>query len=172
MSIQYNAEYTSKPYHRTQLIEWIKGLLADSSVPHTQRIDLLEDHSDGARNDVLALMSATAHPEYGRLLSCEVQSMINNHIEIRKTCSALTGSALLFLLPCVEGMFFSTPWKLADAFEYQDRIRRISSRRFVLPSFDDVRVVLNSAQLLGLVGGGLELITFDGDVTFHGRSLE
>ena len=43
------------------------------------------------------------------------------------------------------------------------------------PSFNDIRLVLNTAQLLGLVrsGGGVELVTFDGDVTLYddGASL-
>ena len=53
---------------------------------------------------------------------------------------------------------------------YQDRQRRISSRRFVPPSFNDIRLVLNSAQVLGLVrdGGKPKLVTFDGDVTLYG----
>ena len=57
---------------------------------------------------------------------------------------------------------------------YQDRQRRISSRRFVPPSFNDIRLVLNSAQVLGLVrdGGKLELVTFDGDVTLYGMYME
>ena len=57
---------------------------------------------------------------------------------------------------------------------YQDRQRRISSRRFVPPSFNDIRLVLNSAQVLGLVGvgGRLELVTFDGDVTLYGMYIE
>lgn len=71
------------------------------------------------------------------------------------------------------GNFF-TPLPLADAFEWQDRRRHISSRRFVAPSFNDVRLVLNTAQVMSLVRGGrLELVTFDGDVTLYddGHSL-
>lgn len=38
------------------------------------------------------------------------------------------------------------------------------------PSFNDIRLILNTAQLMGLIaqnsdGGGLDLATFDGDVT-------
>lgn len=34
------------------------------------------------------------------------------------------------------------------------------------PSFNDVRLILNTAQLMGVVvEGGLDLATFDGDVT-------
>ena len=71
------------------------------------------------------------------------------------------------------GIFF-TPLLLEDAFIFQDEYRRISSRRFVAPSFNDVRAILNTAQIMGLVRKGpLELITFDGDVTLYddGESL-
>ena len=36
------------------------------------------------------------------------------------------------------------------------------------PSFNDIRLILNSAQLISLVeAGGPELVTFDGDVTLY-----
>lgn len=57
---------------------------------------------------------------------------------------------------------------------YQDARRFISSRRFVAPSFNDLRLILNTAQVMSLVRSGpLELITFDGDVTLYddGESL-
>lgn len=57
---------------------------------------------------------------------------------------------------------------LEDAFKCQDTQRFISRRRFVAPSFNDVRLILNTAQLMGLVRvRGLELVTFDGDVTLY-----
>lgn len=65
------------------------------------------------------------------------------------------------------GAFF-TPLYLEDAFKYQDRQRFISRRRFVAPSFNDIRLILNSAQVLGLVrSSDVELVTFDGDVTLY-----
>lgn len=70
-------------------------------------------------------------------------------------------------------MFF-TPLLLEEAFIYQDGQRRISSRRFVPPSFNDIRLTLNSAQVMSLVKNGpLQLVTFDGDVTLYddGQSL-
>lgn len=70
------------------------------------------------------------------------------------------------LVPSV-GTFF-TPLLLTDAFAYQDERRRISSRRFVPPSFNDIRLTLNSAQIMSLVRQGpLELVTFDGDLTLY-----
>jgi IMP and pyridine-specific 5'-nucleotidase len=63
---------------------------------------------------------------------------------------------------------------LEKAFKYQDRKRYISSRRYVSPSFNDVRLILNSAQVMAVTNGTLQLTTFDGDVTLYddGQSLE
>jgi hypothetical protein len=73
-------------------------------------------------------------------------------------------SKLKLLVPSI-GTFF-TRLPLADAFRYQDRKRFISSRRFVPPSFNDIRLILNTAQLMGVTAAGqLDLATFDGDVT-------
>lgn len=75
-------------------------------------------------------------------------------------------SKLKLLVPSV-GSFF-TSLSLEDAFKYQDAQRFISRRRFVAPSFNDIRLILNSAQLLGLVREhGLDLVTFDGDLTLY-----
>ena len=86
------------------------------------------------------------------------------------------------LVPSV-GTFF-TPLRLEEAFIYQDRERAISHRRLVAPSFNDIRLILNTAQLLSLVRptsdpngprlpSQIKLITFDGDVTLYddGASL-
>ncbi|KAL9597063.1 MAG: hypothetical protein Q9219_005392 [cf. Caloplaca sp. 3 TL-2023] len=81
-------------------------------------------------------------------------------------------SKLKLLVPSV-GVFF-TPLFLEEAFNFQDERRRISSRRFVPPSFNDIRLILNSAQLLSLVRNeSIQLVTFDGDVTLYedGASL-
>ena len=61
-----------------------------------------------------------------------------------------------------------------DAFLIQDARRSISRRRFVAPSFNDVRLILNTAQVLSLARDSkIELMTFDGDVTLYddGESL-
>ena len=65
------------------------------------------------------------------------------------------------------GTFF-TKLYLEDAFKYQDQQRFISRRRFVAPSFNDIRLILNSAQVIGLVrSSDVKLVTFDGDVTLY-----
>lgn len=81
-------------------------------------------------------------------------------------------SKLKFLVPSVS--IFFTPLLLEKAFFYQDSRRKISSRRFVAPSFNDIRLTLNSAQVMSLIENGpLQLVTFDGDVTLYddGQSL-
>jgi IMP and pyridine-specific 5'-nucleotidase len=75
-------------------------------------------------------------------------------------------SKLNLLVPTI-GTFF-TKLYLEDAFKYQDQQRFISRRRFVAPSFNDIRLILNSAQVLGLVrSSDVKLVTFDGDVTLY-----
>jgi IMP and pyridine-specific 5'-nucleotidase len=73
---------------------------------------------------------------------------------------------LNLLVPSV-GTFFTRLY-LEDAFKYQDQQRFISRRRFVAPSFNDIRLILNSAQVIGLVrSSDVKLVTFDGDVTLY-----
>jgi len=75
-------------------------------------------------------------------------------------------SKLKLLVPSVANFF--TSLALHDAFIWQDQRRFISYRRFVPPSFNDVRLVLNTAQVMSLVRAGpLDLVTFDGDVTLY-----
>lgn len=97
----------------------------------------------------------------------------NNRIVDHQNAGTHNRSKLKMLVPTV-GIFF-TPLDLHDAFKYQDDKRFISWRRFVSPSFNDIRLILNTAQVLSLVrAGGLELVTFDGDVTLYddGKSLD
>ena len=99
------------------------------------------------------------------------KELIVQQVEHQKTGLNLI-SKLKHLVPSV-GDFF-TPLLLEKAFVYQDSQRKISSRRFVPPSFNDIRLTLNSAQILSLVQDGpLEMVTFDGDVTLYedGQSL-
>jgi IMP and pyridine-specific 5'-nucleotidase len=80
------------------------------------------------------------------------------------------------LVPTISSFF--TSLALEDAFLYHDSIRAISSRRFVPPSFNDIRLILNTAQLIPIMkpkdsNTSLQLLTFDGDVTLYddGASL-
>ena len=124
------------------------------------------DASD-VQNENLATMSTTAHQGYADILR-DVEGLIQDHIDHQGRPKAR--SKLSMLVPSV-GMFF-TPLALEAAFLYQDSIRAISSRRFVPPSFNDIRLILNSAQIMSLTD--LKLLTFDGDVTLYedGGSLQ
>ncbi len=109
-------------------------------------------------------MAQNAHKRYSEIMK-DVEDLIVDHIEQQRSDPGIP-SKLKLLVPSV-GTFF-TRLPLQDAFKFQDRVRRISSRRFVAPSFNDVRLVLNTAQAMSLVRGGrLELVTFDGDVTLY-----
>lgn len=147
-------------------IEWIKGLLAVPFVLLSQPTALFEQNGNSGVDE----MAHNAHQRYAQIMS-DVEELINDHIS-RQTDGSHTHSKLKLLVPSV-GVFF-TPLMLRDAFVWQDQRRYISSRRFVAPSFNDIRLILNTAQIMSLVKHSrLDLITFDGDVTLYddGQSL-
>ncbi|KAH7401057.1 IMP-specific 5-nucleotidase [Phaeosphaeria sp. MPI-PUGE-AT-0046c] len=108
--------------------------------------------------------ASVAQQRYAEIFR-DVENIINDHIEYQKAGKP-ERSKLKLLVPSVANFF--TPLALHDAFIWQDRRRCISFRRFVPPSFNDVRLVLNTAQIMSLVRTGpLDLVTFDGDVTLY-----
>jgi IMP and pyridine-specific 5'-nucleotidase len=169
-----------------QLSEWIKGLLAVPFVLHSQPTGVFE-----SRSGSVAQMAEEAHRRYAEIMK-DVEDMIDDHSECYASYICLYchsaphsnvvehqkvdlhhQSKLKLLVPSI-GTFF-TRLPLAEAFRYQDRQRFISSRRFVPPSFNDIRLILNTAQIMGVAASGpLDLATFDGDVTLYddGKSLE
>ncbi len=105
-----------------------------------------------------------------------IETMINEHLELQ-ALKPPRPSRLQMLVPTVGPFFTHLP--LEAAFQYQDSRRHISSRRMVAPSFNDVRLTLNTAQLMALsarggTGKSLQLVTFDGDLTLYddGHNLE
>ncbi|KAH8660779.1 IMP-specific 5'-nucleotidase-like protein 1 [Tricladium varicosporioides] len=166
MTTRYRVEYALKTHRRDQFIEWIKGLLAVPFVLHSQPTGVFETRSSSVQQ-----MAEEAHRRYAEIMQ-DVEVMIDDHIAHQKV-GTHSQSKLKLLVPSI-GTFF-TRLPLADAFRYQDRKRFISSRRFVPPSFNDIRLILNTAQLMGVTSAGpLDLATFDGDVTLYddGKSLE
>ncbi|KAJ5151562.1 hypothetical protein N7492_009857 [Penicillium capsulatum] len=159
MTTRYRVEYALKTHRRDQLIEWIKGLLAVPFVLHSQPTIIYQENSEG-----LSTVAADTYQRYAEILR-DVENLINDHIR-HHARNAPGKSKLKLLVPSV-GTFF-TQLHLEDAFRFQDDHRLISRRRFVAPSFNDVRLILNSAQLLGLVRSSeVQLVTFDGDVTLY-----
>lgn len=168
--------------------EWVKGLLAVPFVLYSQPTGVFGDDSNVAK------MAEEAHRRYAEIMR-DVEMMIDDHsrciphnlalllplrivanweqtIVARQNHDRVFPSKLGMLVPTAGPFFTRLP--LEAAFKYQDRKRYISSRRYVAPSFNDVRLVLNSAQIMAVTGGTLQLATFDGDVTLYddGQSLE
>lgn len=127
-------------------------------------------------------MADEAARRYAEIMR-DVEVMIDDHIAVQNDLLlttdtqqqhlALPPSKLKLLVPTVGPFFTRLP--LEAAFKFQDRKRYISSRRFVSPSFNDVRLILNSSQIMAVTTySSLQLATFDGDVTLYddGQSLE
>ncbi|KAK3705374.1 IMP 5'-nucleotidase [Vermiconidia calcicola] len=148
-----------KTHRRDQLIEWIKGLLATPFVLLSQPTAIYDDDESSVN-----IMAQSAHKRYSEIMR-DVEQLIVDHIRHHRS-GAQAASKLKLLVPSV-GTFF-TPLPLEEAFQFQDGKRYISSRRFVAPSFNDIRLILNTAQVISLLRGSrLELVTFDGDVTLY-----
>ncbi|KAF1933071.1 IMP-specific 5'-nucleotidase 1 [Didymella exigua CBS 183.55] len=159
MTTRYRVEYAPKTHRRDQLIEWIKGLLAVPFVLHSQPTAVFEENAQTVHPQ-----ASVAQRRYAEIMR-DVEDIINDHIEHQKLGKP-DRSKLKLLVPTVANFF--TPLALHDAFIFQDQRRSISYRRFVPPSFNDVRLVLNTAQIMSLVRTGpIELMTFDGDVTLY-----
>ncbi|KAI0542661.1 IMP-specific 5-nucleotidase [Xylaria digitata] len=166
MTTRYRVEYALKTHRRDQFIEWIKGLLAVPFVLYSQPTGIFETNGVSVTQ-----MSEEAHRRYAEIFR-DVEVMIDDHIAHQSHMNAIP-SKLKLLVPPIGNFFTRLP--LEAAFKFQDRKRFISSRRFVSPSFNDVRLILNSAQLIAVTTHStLQLATFDGDVTLYddGQSLE
>ncbi|KAM0279021.1 hypothetical protein ACHAQH_004803 [Verticillium albo-atrum] len=163
MTTRYRVEYALKTHRRDQFIEWIKGLLAVPFVLYSQPTGVLDVNGTS-----LARTAEEAHRRYAEIMR-DVELMIDDHITLQPN---KVPSKLTMLVPGVGPFFTRLP--LEAAFNHQDRKRYISSRRYVSPSFNDVRLVLNTAQTMAVTSGSLQLATFDGDVTLYddGQCLE
>ncbi|BFZ61210.1 IMP 5'-nucleotidase [Saitoella coloradoensis] len=160
MTTRYRVEYALKSHRRDNFIEWIKGLLAVPFVLHSQpRVN----PSPATENDVAWKAPSTdTRSRYAEIFH-DIEELVDDHIAHAEQ-GTVDQSKLKLLVPSV-GTFW-TKLPLERAFLANEERRAISARRFVAPSFNDVRLTLNSAQLMALVDD-LKLITFDGDVTLY-----
>nr|XP_023907971.1 IMP-specific 5'-nucleotidase 1-like [Quercus suber] len=164
MTTRYRVEYALKTHRRDQFIEWIKGLLAVPFVLLSQPTAIYDRNPRG-----LEAMTTNARQRYAEIMR-DVEALVDDHIAHQGDGG--TVSKLKLLVPSLGQMFTGLP--LEEAFRWQDARRFISSRRFVAPSFNDIRLILNTAQVMALVRQRqLQLVTFDGDVTLYddGQSL-
>ncbi|CAK7224702.1 IMP 5'-nucleotidase [Sporothrix curviconia] len=193
MTSKYRVEYALKSHRRDQFIEWVKGLLISPFVLFSQPAGDFEDV-----DAVFAANTAEVRRRYAEIMR-GIEAMIDEHRQLQTLHSLQSTphgtprpSRLQMLVPTVGPFFTALP--LEAAFMYQDARRHISSRRLVAPSFNDIRLTLNTAQLMALTsshgskhsrsgspietGGGmtgsLQLVTFDGDLTLYadGQNLE
>ncbi|KAJ3313729.1 IMP 5'-nucleotidase [Boothiomyces sp. JEL0838] len=142
----YDVTYQLRAHKRDRFIEFIKSLLLTPFILSTKP----KEQQD--RNT----------PRYLEILGC-IEELVEDHInciQMGKPDSA----RLNRLVPSL-GRFF-TKLPLQQAYEYINENRSISTRRFVPPSFNDIRHLLNHAQILE-IAKQLKLITFDGDYTLY-----
>lgn len=191
MTSRYRVEYALKSHRRDEFIEWIKALLACPFVLHAdiesfdtefpELYNLPEDSERYYKNHELKI-AQDCQNRYLQIFK-DVETLIDHTRVIDKlndqdpTRNAT--SRLRNLVPSL-GRFF-TRLPLAEAFLVEDKRRAISKRRLVSPSFNDVRMILNTAQIMALTNinhnktdSHIKLITFDGDVTLYedGQSLD
>ena len=101
-----------------------------------------------------------------------VEALVNEQVAVAQHMRAeerefLRGRTRLAQLVPTIGPFF-TELPLQQAFFHEDRKRAISSRIMVAPSFNDIRNILNTAQILQMREfNDVKLVTFDGDVTLY-----
>lgn len=185
MTSRYRVEYALKTHRRDEFIEWIKGLLAVPFVLHADIENYDQDFGTYLKHQENTAeyqelyekqLEKTCQARYLEVFH-DVEKLIDNTIyldNLVKDPDHIARSRLRQLVPTV-GKFF-TKLPLKEAFLIEDQIRLISRRRLVSPSFNDVRNILNTAQVIALTTNSqvkLKLITFDGDVTLYedGKSL-
>ncbi|RKP37910.1 IMP-specific 5'-nucleotidase family protein [Dimargaris cristalligena] len=177
MTSVYRINYHLRAHKRDPLIEFIKSMLLTPFVLHAtpttaysqSELPQLPDpalplnlrrNSDAMRANEL---------RYAEIMA-DVEALITEHIEMQEK-GLEKYSRLRRLVPTV-GTFF-TPLPLREAFLYANAKYAISSRKYVPPSFNDIRRILNTAQARSS-GSLVRLITFDGDMTLYpdGQTFE
>ena len=108
------------------------------------------------------ILSDNKEERYLEVLDC-IENLIEKHISLT-AIGTENNSDLKRFVPKI-GQFF-TKLPLRRAFPYVNQQRAITGRKLVPPSFNDIRHLLNRAQILA-VAPNLKLMTFDGDMTLY-----
>ncbi|KAJ2431144.1 IMP 5'-nucleotidase [Coemansia sp. RSA 2531] len=156
MTSQYRVNYHLRAHKRDSLIEFIKGMLLTPFVLHSQPAISQAHQAENAQR-------------YAEIFA-SIEELIEEHRSFTNQ-GIPTYSRLAKLVPSI-GTFF-TPLPLQQAFERVNDMDKISARKHVPPSFNDVRRILNMAQAIA-IAPGLKLVTFDGDMTLYadGQNFE
>ncbi|KAJ2508168.1 IMP 5'-nucleotidase [Coemansia sp. RSA 2052] len=168
MTSQYRVNYHLRAHKRDSLIEFIKGMLLTPFVLHSQPA------AKQAHETKQVLKAENAHEVENAQRYAEIFASIEELIEEHRSFTSQgipTYSRLAKLVPSI-GTFF-TPLPLQQAFERVNIQDKISARKHVPPSFNDIRRILNMAQVIA-IAPQLKLVTFDGDMTLYadGQNFE
>lgn len=178
MTSRYRVEYALKTHKRDELIEWVKGLLAVPFVLHgdigeSARFSIGQETPEEQKlENFEEKIEKSLQTRYLEVFH-DVEKLIDNTIaldEQQQNQDHVARTRLRQLVPSVGRFFTRLPMK--EAFLIEDHKRLISRRRLVSPSFNDIRSILNTAQVLALTSAQeedkkLRLVTFDGDVTLY-----
>ncbi|GBB91347.1 hypothetical protein RclHR1_01860001 [Rhizophagus clarus] len=165
MTSLYTINYALRAHKRDPFIEFIKGMLMTPFVLHAKPVPQTDDP---AEKDEEYHMDANV-ARYCDILS-SIEELINEHI--RKQAKGVPDqSRLKRLVPSIST--FHTQLPLRESFLSANAKHSIAARRFVPPSFNDIRRILNTAQIIA-IAPKLKLITFDGDMTLYddGKDFE
>ncbi|KAI9189005.1 IMP 5'-nucleotidase [Blastocladiella emersonii ATCC 22665] len=159
---KYRINYALRSHKRDAMIECIKNQLLSPFALHARPLTLAEvgaNSADAAANGVQ--MTSAMQQHYLDIFG-SIEKLIREHM--LEQDKRRPESRLQMLVPTL-GKFF-TPLPLRDAFAAHDERLALSARRHVPPSFNEIRGILNTAQIMALAPD-LKLITFDGDMTLY-----
>ncbi|KAJ3213816.1 IMP 5'-nucleotidase [Dinochytrium kinnereticum] len=147
------------------------GLSGSNGKPHMEDVTMTKD-GEGAvlkrtlTEGSLGNLELPDHDlnikRYCEVLEC-IEGLVLDHI-LHQNTGLPELSRLSQLVPSIGRFFTALP--LVESFLLLNKKRSISSRRFVPPSFNDIRHILNTAQVTA-IAPTLRLITFDGDMTLY-----
>ncbi|KAI9291846.1 IMP-specific 5'-nucleotidase 1 [Neoconidiobolus thromboides FSU 785] len=158
MSSIYRVNYQLRAHKRDPFIEFIKSMLMTPFVLHSRpRYEgTLEDEQRALE------VSESNEEKFAEILK-RVEVLVEEHR--KKTEQGIREHSRLHrLVPSVGNFFTDLPLK--EAFLKVNAQQCISARRFVPPSFNEIRKILNVAQVQA-VSNNLKLVTFDGDMTLY-----
>ena len=135
--------YLLHPHRTDGFIDFIKGLISHSFV--------------------LDSMDVTADATWQH-----IEELVDDHRKMTAKLDAgvpAAGSALLQAVPTISRFF--TPLPLREAWAQYDAKYNLSKRRWIQPSFNEIRHILNLAQVKAIRKTQLKLVSFDGDCTLY-----
>ncbi|KAJ1940440.1 IMP 5'-nucleotidase [Linderina macrospora] len=173
MTSQYRVNYHLRAHKRDNLIEFIKGMLLTPFVLHAQPKPVTQSELTELAHSPLQRRRSLAMEEnafrYAEIMG-NIQTLIDEHREFTSNGIPMY-SRLAKLVPSIGNFFTELP--LREAFLETNKLCAISARKHVPPSFNDIRRILNTAQVMA-IAGQVKLITFDGDMTLYddGKNFE